>query len=86
MQCSIATGSGHPDHQGQSGYVLPGQSGYVLPGQSGYVLPGQQGLTRYIKYPGLTQILLRINNDVPQWQYLGQCEHIMSLHFEKSHC
>ena len=51
--------------------------------------PSKPGLTRYIKYPGLTRILHRItcvNNDILRWWCLEQCEHIMSMHFEKSHC
>ena len=54
--------------------------------QLGHVLPG---LTRFINYSGLTRILHKItcvNNDILQWQCLGQCKHIMSIHFEKSHC
>ena len=50
---------------------------------------GQPGLTRFINYPGLTRILHEItcvNNDILQWQCLGQCKYIMSIHFEKSHC
>ena len=49
---------------------------------------GQPGLTHFIKYPGLIQILDRIiwvNNDVWRLRFLGQCEHIMSRYFEKSH-
>ena len=51
--------------------------------------PGQPGLTCFIKYLCLTWILHRItwvNNDVWWWWCLGWCEHIMSRHFEKSHC
>ena len=48
----------------------------------------QPSLTRFIKYPGLTWIFLGItcvNNDVSRWRCLGWCEHITSIHFEKSH-
>ena len=27
-----------------------------------------------------------VNNDISQWRCLGRCEHITSIHFEKSHC
>ena len=50
---------------------------------------GQPSLTHFIKYPGLTRILHRItyiNNDVSRWRCPGQCQYIMSIHFEKNHC